>query len=110
MLMEPTEVCCSRKERKMPITTRRERTVNTVVTDVDLKIVDEAFADLETTTLRRDNPAAAAAASAMAVEQSSPTYHGAVQQLASQLRVLDEQRQRLAQLLHDLQTSPTDET
>lgn len=91
----------------MPIMPRLRRTVNTVVTDIDLKIVDEAFADLETTTLRRDNPAATGATAA---EQSLPTYYGAVQQLASQLRVLDEQRQRLAQLLHDLQTSPTTET
>lgn len=70
-----------------------------VVTEMDLKIVDAAFADLETTILRCDDPVPRH----RTPDKLSP-YQGMVQQLAVQLRTLDEQRAHLATLLRDLQT------
>ena len=71
-----------------------------IATPIDLKSVDAAFADLETTILRCDNPVAQNPAA-----DEFPAYQGVVQQLASQVRTLDDQRRHLAALLRDLQTS-----
>ncbi|MEX2168796.1 MAG: hypothetical protein WD851_05775 [Pirellulales bacterium] len=78
---------------------RASQTATPVVTEMDLKIVDAAFADLETTILRCDNPVAQNPAA-----DEFPAYQGVVQLLASQLRTLDDQRRHLATLLRDLQT------
>jgi hypothetical protein len=65
-----------------------------------LQIVDEAFADLETTTLHREDPKISPTG-----DEAMPSYQRATEQLAAQLLVLDEQRERVAKLLVELQAS-----
>jgi hypothetical protein len=66
----------------------------------DPRIIDAAFADLETTILRRDDPQARTDD-----DKASPSYQRVVRHLSAQLDLLDDQRGRLAKLLNDLQTS-----
>jgi hypothetical protein len=98
MLTEPTEVFRARRTSRA---TGCKAMTKAVATDPDLRIVDAAFADLETTALRSVNPAGS-----IETNYKSPSYQALARQLSAQLRSLDEQRQRLVKLLHDLRSSP----
>lgn len=86
-----------------PQVSRDRRPSRVTIGDAKTQIVDAAFADLETTALRSESPAGPITAGT-----TLPSWHSLTRQLSAQLRLLDDQRQRLAKLLRDLQSSPPD--
>jgi hypothetical protein len=96
MRTEPGEFVLHRRTRQF---TASQHKAASVLATSNLRIVDEAFADLETITLRRDNPSGTSSENSLTLP-----YEGIVQEFASQLQALEKQHQHLTQLLNELQS------